>query len=429
MQVALSHKWPALSKAAANLYKLAETTKSRAWKVTASFLTAMGADGSGRHETAKQFLRTGLRELRFLGWSSYPMANDTVSSFVIVKSVRYGLIGDSFHLLLKDDHLMDLAPAFNSELGLKDLTPTELRNLLVSAADLQVRGLVGMAKHFVEHKSKIVAIAAQRYLDIISTIPLPPLYVRMFGGFSVIAGGRNVSFSRKKSRLLLQLLLVESCGPTHEEVILESLWPNSDPIKSKPILQTCVKDLRRALDPYHDPKGKSYIIYSNEHYSLDLPKGSTVDTIEFEDLLKKSGFDDTAIVIQSQDQESILRSAAALYRGELLPEGRFETYAVEYRERLLQRFLEISVALARFSMDKGKTSEAIVVLERGLQLDPLWGEGVREMMAARVRNGEFYRAFQTYRAYEKRLQLELAVSPDQSLTAYFDELVASIASS
>lgn len=429
VHLALCRKWSALRKATGDLYKLAATTKSCAWKVTASFLMAISSDSTGENALSKKLLRTGLRELGFLGWSSYPMADDFVSSFVVTKSVRYDILSESARLLLKGDHQLDLAPAFENELGSKGLAPSELRNLLVVAAELRVRGLTGFAKNLAEHKSKIVATAARHYLDTISTVELPPLYVRMFGRFSVIAGGRTVSCSRKKSRLLLQLLLVERCGPVHEEVILESLWPNSNPIMSKPILQTCVKDLRRALDPYHDPKGKSYIIHSNEHYSLDLPGGSTVDTIEFENLLRKADFHDTTFLIQSQDQESTLRSAAALYRGELLPEERFEAYALEYRERLLQKFLEISVVLARFSMDKGKTSEAIVVLERGLQLDPLWGEGVREMMAARVNNGELYRAFQTYRAYEKRLQQELAVPPDQSLTAYFDELVASMTSS
>ena len=419
-------QWSALGKAAADLYRLAGTTKSRGWKVTAGFLTAIWADGCGKQASAKRFLRTGLSELGRLGWSSYPMADDSVSSFVIVKSFRYGIGRDSARLLLKGDHRFDLATAFTEELGSKTLTSAELRNLLVSAADLQVRGLAATAKRFLEHGSKIVATSAQRYLEIIPSIPLPPLYIRMLGGFSVIAGGRNVSFSRKKSRQLLQLLLIEQGRSLHEEVIVETLWPDSDPAKSVPILRTCVKDLRRALDSHHDSKGPSYIGYANEHYRLDLPDGSTVDTIEFEDLLIKAGFRQPTTPIRSQDQENILGSAAAMYRGELLPEERFEAYAVEYRERLLQKFLDLSVARAQFLMAKGKTAEAIAALERGLQLDPLWGEGVREMMAARVKNGELYRAFHTYRAYEKRLQQELAISPDQSLTEYFDELVASL---
>ena len=429
VRAALADKWPALGKQSADLRKLAETTNSQAWKVTACFLKAIWADGGKKQVLARQFLRAGLRQLGGLGYFSYPMANDFISSFVISKSVRYNMGTDSARLLLKGDHQLDLTTAFIKELESRDLTATELRRLLLAAAELQVRGLATVAGSFAEHDNPAVAAAGRHYLNVLQAMPLPPLTIRMLGGFSVVAGGRRVVFGRKKSRQLLQLLLLEKCGPIHEEVIVEALWPGSDPAKSKPILQTCIKDLRRALDPYHDAKGKSYVVYSDEHYSLEIPGGSTVDTFEFENLLMKAGFHGAEPLIRSQDQEACLRSAAAIYQGELLPEERFEAYAVEYRERLLHEFLELSVALARFLVDKGKIAEAIAALERGLQFDPLWGEGVREMMTARVKNGELYRAFQTYRAYEQRLQQDFAVSPDQSLTAYFDELVASMTQS
>lgn len=426
VQATMEGRLHSLKTAAAELQTMAKLVNSRGWSVTAHFLLTLWADASGKVVVAKKYLQAGLRELGLLGWSAYPMADDQISSFIIAKSARYGIGGKQARFLLQGDRRFDLAPAFSAELKSKSRNPTEIRNLFVSASQLQIRGLAQIAGDFVDHQSSVAAKAARRYLEKLPTFPLPPLHIRLLGGFSVTANCRSVTFGRKKSRQLLQLLLIERGRPVHEEVILEMLWPDSDPAKSKPILQTCVKDLRQSLDPYHSPKDKSYIVYSNEHYGLDLPEGSTIDIAEFEGLVDKAGFRGSAAATLSENQASILRSAIGMYRGDVLPEERFETYAIECRERIRQKFLDISIAVANRLLGQDRSAEAIAILERGFQFDPLWGEGVKVAMAARVKTGELYKAFQSYRSYEKRLHQELAVPPDQSLTAYFDELVASV---
>lgn len=44
--------------------------------------------------------------------------------------------------------------------------------------------------------------------------------------------------------------------------------------------------------------------------------------------------------------------------------------------------------LARSLNRAGHHARAIEILDRGMKLDPLWGEGVEEIMRARAENGE-----------------------------------------
>jgi len=424
VRATLAGKWPALGKSAADLLKLAVTANAPAWKVTACFLKAVWADGAKKPTVAKQTLRAGLRELQRYGVFSYPMANDVVSTFVIVKSIRWEVETDAASLLLKGDRQLDLAPAIDRELASPGLTPLEARRLLHAAADLQVRGLAGMAKRFMEHRNKAVATSAQRYLEIISTIPLPPLYIRMLGGFSVIAGGRNVSFGRKKSRQLLQLLLIEKCRSLHEEVIIETLWPECDPAKGRTNLRTCVKDLRRALDPHHEPRERSYIEYGDQHYTVVLPEGSSIDAVEFDTAIRRlEATIQTGGTIGS-DQAAALHRTLSLFTGDLLPAQQYDSFTVEYRENLRRQFHRGCHLYADFLIDSGDYGAAERIAERGLEVDSLWGEGAQLLMLALVKQGRLFRALRVYREYAQRLQDELGLPPDTALRDYFMDLLA-----
>ena len=59
-----------------------------------------------------------------------------------------------------------------------------------------------------------------------------------------------------------------------------------------------------------------------------------------------------------------------------------------------------------------------------MKLDPLWGEGVEEMMRARAGNGELCRALRVYREYERRLRDALDLPPDLEMKRLFENLTA-----
>jgi DNA-binding SARP family transcriptional activator len=421
-------RWPRLHASATALAHLVRSAPVPQWRATAAFLLAYHAAGTGDPGECRRHLRRGLSTLERIGWTSFPMAGDLIFSFVVVKAIRHAIGPGAVQRLLGTDYRPDLTENLRDELAADDLTPIELRRLLQAATVHRWRGLVAVVGPLSNHADDRIADAARNYLEMAGSTPLPPLRVKTLGTFSVVADGRPVEFKRKKSRRLLQVLLVEGTEPVHEEVIIETLWPESDPARGKTSLQTCVKDLRRSLDRHHDPKSTSYVVYADQHYRLLLPEESSVDALDFQDAIGRSLGTEKHDRPLTESQESELKRALSLFGGAFLPEERYETYAVEMRERLNQEFLRTSLRLARHLVSAGRANEAVRVLERGLAADPFWGEGVELLMRAHAEGDELFRALQVYRKYEQRLQADLGVAPDDSLKARFETLMSSSSS-
>ena len=411
----------------AELLDTASATGCVPWTITGHLMAAFCADQEGALGASRQHLAAGLRLLDGIGWRTYPMASPRLSSFAYARSVRWGEMAASARRLIGADNVWERALAFARELESAAARPDEVLGLLAAAAADHIRGLTEVVTPLTRSSEPAVAAAAAAYLDMARQADLPALTIRMLGGFSVTAGGMSVVFRRKKSRSLLQMLLIEHPAPVHEEVILEALWPEGEPAKGRAALQSAVKDLRQALDPHHEPRGNSYVVYDDGHYELHLPDGSTCDGHLFPESVRRALAATAGRASLSESDEAALAAGLALFGGEALPEQRLEPWAQEFRERLHRQFLDATLRLARSLHGRGRCAGAIRALERGLALDPIWGEGVEELMLARAHNGELCRALRVYREYERSLRQDLDLAPDPELKRSFENLLLTAA--
>jgi ATP/maltotriose-dependent transcriptional regulator MalT/DNA-binding SARP family transcriptional activator len=408
----------------AELLSTAGATGCLPWMITGHLLAALHADLRRVPAACMRHLREGLRLLAASGWRSYPMANPRLTSFVYARSVRWGLEADLARRLVGGDNLRERSLAFERELRLAKGRPDEIARLLETATRDRIRGLSDLTAGIAKSRNPATGAAAAAYAEMARKEDLPPLWIRMLGGFSVTAGGTPVIFSRRKSRLLLQMLLIEHPSPIHEEVLLETFWPEADPARGRAALQSAVKDLRQALDPHHEPRGQSYIEYDDRHYSLRLPEGSTCDAHVCRESIRRALAATAGTGCLSEADEASLTAGLALFGGELLPDQRLEPFAQEFRERLHRQFLDATLRLARSLNGRGKHADAIRALERGVELDTVWGEGVQELMLTRAQNGELCRALRVYREYERSLKKDLHLSPDPDIQRSFENLLS-----
>ena len=416
--------WVTLEQSAGQLAEISKATGLLPWRATACFLLSYRAHAAGDSRTCKLQLRQGLGLLDRAGRSGYPLATAFLSGYIAAKAARFQIMPAVIARMLTSEQPLDLGSALQTELLDPRISVAEIRRLLDFSAERGVRGLGAAVSRLSKKRSRSLVRDIRRYQDESDQTPLPALHVRTFGAFSVVTEGQPVVFRRNKSRLLLEILITKNLGPIHEEVIIEWLWPDSDPARSRGNLQTCVKELRKDLDPYHDPRGKSYIDYADRHYALVLPDQSTIDVLEFKRLAGTLSTRASTGESLSDQHERDLRYALSLYRGDYLPQERFESFVLESRERLSQIFLDVTLMLSRHMLSASRPREAVRILNQGIDYDPLWGDGVETLIQAHVDAGELFGAMRVYRNYETRIQAELGLPPDENLRRLFDRLMA-----
>lgn len=385
------------------------------WCATAWFTEAWAQSQCCREAESLTALKEGLSILDRLDRPAYPLADADLTAWIVAEAVSHDVLADRALSLASGETPVDLHHAFQKKLEDPKTSLESIVRLADTACNMNIRGLETAIR---EHPKTSQDLTDQ-YKTVSVSSTLPPLTIRLLGGFEVLSSGSEIQFARKASRRILQILLLDHPQAVHEERLMDLLWPEADPLKAKRSLQTSVNELRNTLDPHHQPRGKSYVNYTHEHYSLSLPRASFMDLEDFNK--KLSSLKDKT---PPQIEEQTLRDCLDLYRGDLLLEDPYEDYVAEARESARSTMLEASARFARSMMSR-RPEEAIMVLKRGLTADPFWSEGIGLLLQALANEGRVLAAIRTFREYQGHLMKELGVEPDEPLNRLFKTLTRS----
>jgi DNA-binding SARP family transcriptional activator len=214
---------------------------------------------------------------------------------------------------------------------------------------------------------------------------------------------------------LLKFLVAHRYDVVHADTIAEDLWPRARPDTTATV-RHFVHTLREKLEPERGRYERSeFILARHGGYALN-PERVTIDADEFEREAKAG-----LIALAANERESAvqqLKSAVALYRGDFLPDERFDDWAIVERERLRELAIRPLRVLATLTID---VAEATGYLERLADMEPLDVDIHRELIAAWLRQGRRGRAVRHYRALQSRLMRELG----ERLTFDLSELARS----
>ncbi|OGO53411.1 MAG: hypothetical protein A2V84_05830 [Chloroflexi bacterium RBG_16_70_13] len=231
---------------------------------------------------------------------------------------------------------------------------------------------------------------------------MPALRVRVLGGFSVELDGRPLPddvWRRNRARSLVKLLAIAPRARLHREQLMDALWPELDPAAASANLRKALHFARAAL-------GSDSLTAHDQTIALD-GEPLEVDAATFE----------------AAARAGRVAEALELYRGDLLPDDRFEAWAEDYRERLRGRFHRVLRERAEALEREGDVAGAVEILERHTASDPLNEEAHLSLIRILAQTGERHLALRRYRALETILRDELGVEPDGASQQLYADLV------
>jgi DNA-binding SARP family transcriptional activator/tetratricopeptide (TPR) repeat protein len=212
--------------------------------------------------------------------------------------------------------------------------------------------------------------------------------ITLLGGFEVVVAGTPVpsaQWRRRHAAALVKVLALLPGRRLHREQLIDTLWPELTVDEAAPRLHKAAHYARRALG-YSDS-----VVLAGEMVALWPGVDVQVD----------------ALVFQAQAEMALAArdaaaggSAADSYRGDLLPEDPYESWAQDPRDRLRMLHLDVLRLDGRW--------EVLTVV------DPADERAHLEMIAALARGGDRRAALRQFERLERGLRAELGVAPSRA---------------
>ena len=247
--------------------------------------------------------------------------------------------------------------------------------------------------------------------------PPPSAKVFTLGRFHVEVDGQPLRFGHKAQRRpleLLKLLIALGGDSIPVEKVTDSLWPDSDGDQAQGAFDTTLHRLRKLI-------GHDALRLADSRITLD-PGQCRVDSQEFQESLSQA-----SRAVEEQDGEGAwghVEDALALYRGPFL-EGEFEPVEIlAARERLHGLFLRHIQQLSEFYLRTGQHAKAIVLYQRGLEVDELAEEFYQGLMRCQGAMGHLGEVVSLYQRCREVLRASAEIDPSPETEAVYQALIS-----
>lgn len=228
----------------------------------------------------------------------------------------------------------------------------------------------------------------------------PSIRIELLGRFAIRIADRDIeagAWPTRRAAELVQLLAIADHRELARDQVIEALWPHLD-------AEAGGANLRKAAHHARKPLGSAGALVLRRGRVALFP-GVDVAT----DLAE---FDDAADVAVNSNEPDAWRKAAVLYRGELLPESRYEDWVEPHRQRLRMRYLDM--------LRLGGRWQTIV------EEEPTDEAANRELMRAAMAAGNPHAAVQSYGRLRTALLRELGNRPSPETDTLYEECVAGL---
>ncbi len=244
-----------------------------------------------------------------------------------------------------------------------------------------------------------------------------PILICLLGGFRLLKHGALVRLrSGGKAEALLSSLALRHGYAAPRDLLLQVVWPQSEPPLAAQSLHTLVYSLHKELGDAIG--GAPPVVHVDRSYRLNVDAGIGIDIVEFEKHV--SAAEHSARAHEEQGSATAYATAVRLYTGDLLVDT--DLHAVLERERLRSLYLTALARLADHHYEQGDCMNALGCALAILVDDPCREDAHRLAMRCYVWRGERAQALRQYQLCERILRREFDAIPEPATTSLFDQI-------
>lgn len=244
------------------------------------------------------------------------------------------------------------------------------------------------------------------------------LDLRLLGPPRVLVDGDQASMDTRKATALLAYLAVTGTAWPRMHLV-EMLWPEQDPDRSRAVFRRTLSSLRRALGGRWVEADRETVRFDGIDAVVDIHQALQLATVDH----------GHGIEAACPDCIHPLGQAESLFGGEFLsgfhlrdcPE--FEAWQTTEAERWRRLHSSILGRLADAYVSAGLYQEAVDAGQRRVDLDPLHEPAHRRLMLLSAWAGDRSGAVEAYRACVRVLDTELGVPPLEVTTELYEAIL------
>lgn len=239
------------------------------------------------------------------------------------------------------------------------------------------------------------------------------LRVHVLGGFRVWVRDQAVPASawRPKAAALVKLLALSPQQRLHREELLEQLWPALPEQAAMNNLHRTLHAARRSLAPF---ASWPFLRFEAQRLVLCAGVRAQVDSLLFAQ---------RAASARASRQLEHYQAALELYRGELLPEDRYEDWAARPREEALELYLDLASDLAELYLQRKHYRPACELLRAVVRQELALEAAQLSLMRLYLLLGQPQSAMTQYERLRRALKREYGFAPCQAATQLYERLL------
>lgn len=242
-----------------------------------------------------------------------------------------------------------------------------------------------------------------------------PLRIHLLGGIRVSVGDRVIersAWSRRSARGVVSLLALSAGHRLHREQIADALWPDLDSVAAANNLRKAVHLARRALSD--DPAVDDALLIGDKE-TISLPDDVWIDV---------DAFLAAAAAARRSSDPADYGKAIELYRGDLLPDDRYEAWVLPHLDELRGESVALLAEQAGLLEARGDLDGAAAALRRALIVEPLEEDLVVQLMRVLALTGRRHEAEEVYERLRDALAAELGALPSLATQRLREEIGA-----